>query len=158
MTNKWGLTEDDIYATIVDPSMKIKTHEYMNTLHSSLDIYIDNGIEHIVLGNNDRVQGWSTFREFLRVPDEGRPYLVFTSNCINCIETIPNLVKSNKNPEDVNTEGDDHAADAIRYGLMYIDKPFIRTPYKEMMEWQKRLNMKPAEGKRYTLRNVWAGW
>ncbi len=158
MTNKWGLTEDDIYATIVDPSMKIKTHEYMNTLHSSLDIYIDNGIEHIVLGNNDRVQGWSTFREFLRVPDEGRPYLVFTSNCINCIETIPNLVKSNKNPEDVNTEGDDHAADAIRYGLMYIDKPFIRTPYKEMMEWQKRLNMKPAGEKRYTLRNVWAGW
>lgn len=154
---RWGLDEDDIYGTIVDPSMKARTHEYLSTLHSALDIYVDNGIEHIILGNNDRVLGWATMREFLRVPDEGSPFLVFTSNCENCIETIPSLVRSNRNPEDVNTEGDDHLADAIRYGLMFIDRPSIRPKQEQLKEWQKSLNMKPRHSRRRTLRNVWAG-
>ena len=155
-TSRWGLTEDDIYATIVDPSMKVKSHEYLNTLHSSLDIYIENGIEHIVLGNNDRVQGWATFREYLKVPEEGRPYLVFTSNCKNCIETIPSLVRSDKNPEDVNTEGEDHLADALRYGLMYIDRPRPRAKEPDVPNWQKRLFGKKPKSS-FNINNVWAG-
>lgn len=106
--NKWGLSEEDVYITIVDPAMNAKTHEYLNTFHSVLDIYGDNGIEHITLGNNDRVLGWATFKEFLKVPEQGEPYLRFCSNCINCIESIPSLVTSYKNPEDLNTDGDDH--------------------------------------------------
>jgi len=156
VTTKWNLTEDDIFATIVDPSMKIKSHEYMNSLHSTLDIYIENGIEHIVLGNNDRVQGWATFKEFLKVPDEGRPYLMFTSNCKNCIETIPSLVHSEKNPEDVDTQGEDHLADALRYGLMFIDKPRPRKEIEQIPQWQRRLFNKYSQTKR-TLNNVWAG-
>jgi len=108
VTSRWGLEEEDVYQTIVDPAMKIRAHEYMTTLHSTLDIYESQGIEHIALGNNDRVPGWAVVREFLKVPDEGRPYLVFCERCKNSIETIPSLVKSNKNPEDLNTDGDDH--------------------------------------------------
>jgi hypothetical protein len=157
ITSRWGLTEDDIDITIVDPSMKIKSHEYMTSLHSTIDIYIDNGIEHIALGNNDRVQGWATFREYLKVPDEGRPFLVFSDKCINAIETIPSLVRSNRNPEDVNTEGEDHIADAIRYGLMFMDKPFVRPQAKPSKKWMERLE-KAGKGKnKLTLRNVWAG-
>ena len=136
--------------------MKVKSHEYLNTLHSSLDIYIENGIEHIVLGNNDRVQGWATFREYLKVPEEGRPYLVFTSNCKNCIETIPSLVRSDKNPEDVNTEGEDHLADALRYGLMYIDRPRPRAKEPDVPNWQKRLFGKKPKSS-FNINNVWAG-
>ncbi|HNU78794.1 MAG TPA: hypothetical protein PKM75_10560, partial [Prolixibacteraceae bacterium] len=156
ITAKWDLTEDDIYATIVDPSMKIKSHEYLNSLHSTLDIYVDNGIEHITLGNNDRVQGWATFREFLRVPEQGEPFLRFTSNCVNCIETIPSLVTSAKNPEDLNTDGEDHTADALRYALMYIDKPFFRSPYQELKNWQKRIVKEHKELREPTEDDVWA--
>ena len=151
-----GTTEDDIHATIVDPSMKIKSHEYLNSLHSTLDIYVDNGIEHITLGNNDRVQGWATFREFLRVPEQGEPFLRFTSNCVNCIETIPSLVTSAKNPEDLNTDGEDHTADALRYALMYIDKPFFRSPYQELKNWQKRIVKEHKELREPTEDDVWA--
>lgn len=139
ITAKWGLTEDDIYATIVDPAMKIRAHEYMTTMHSTIDIYEDNGIEHIVLGNNDRVQGWATFHEFLKIPDEDIPYLRFTDNCINAIETIPTLVRSNRNPEDVNTDGEDHIADAIRYALMFLDRPTLKRKTEDTKEWLKRL-------------------
>lgn len=154
---KWGLSEDDIYCTIVDPAMKIRAHEYLSTLHSTIDIYSDCGIEHINLGNNDRVQGWGTFKEYLSVPDNGRPYLVFTSNCTNCIETIPSLVKSSRNPEDVNTDGEDHIADAIRYLLMYLDKPFTRRDPEVLKKWQRRLHELRKQAMTRNNRSVWAG-
>jgi hypothetical protein len=153
----WGLEEEDIYATIVDPAMKIRAHEYLSTLHSTLDIYEDAGIEHIVLGNNDRVQGWATFHEFLRVPDEGEPYLRFTDNCVNCIETIPSLVRSNTNPEDVNTHGEDHIADAIRYGIMFLDKPYLRKERAVEKEWITRLRRQQKEKRVSNSDTVWAG-
>jgi len=130
----------------------------MTTMHSTIDIYIENGIEHIVPGNNDRVQGWATFHEFLKIPDEGIPFIRFTSNCINAIETIPSLVRSSRNPEDVNTDGEDHIADALRYALMFLDKPFIREVQEEKKKWLERLEKKRksylSDQKRVSL---WAG-
>jgi phage terminase large subunit len=46
--------------------------------------------------------------------------LKFTSNCVNAIRTIPELVHDDINVEDVNTKGDDHAGDSIRYGLLAL--------------------------------------
>jgi hypothetical protein len=46
--------------------------------------------------------------------------LKFTSNCVNAIRTIPELVHDDLNVEDVNTKGDDHAGDSIRYGLLAL--------------------------------------
>ena len=158
VTAKWGLSEDDVYATIVDPAMRIRSHEYMTTMHSTIDIYIENGLEHIVPGNNDRVQGWATFHEFLKIPDEGIPFIRFTSNCINAIETIPSLVKSSRNPEDVNTDGEDHIADALRYALMFLDKPFIREVQEEKKKWLERLEKKRKSYLRDQKRvSLWAG-
>jgi len=158
VSHKWGLSEDDVHNTIVDPSMRIKSHEYMSSLHSSLDIYAENGVENIVPGNNDRIQGWATMHEFLTVPDDGIPWLRFTSNCTNCLETIPSLIRSNKNPEDVNTEGDDHCADALRYGLMFIDKPYLRANRPVVKHWMQRLSLMRKQHKQVTLKNVWAAW
>lgn len=46
--------------------------------------------------------------------------LKFTSNCVNAIRTIPELVHDDLNVEDVNTKGDDHAGDSIRYWLLAL--------------------------------------
>ena len=41
--------------------------------------------------------------------------------------TLPGLISDVRDPEDVNTVGDDHAADALRYGVMSRPTP-QRTP------------------------------
>lgn len=43
-----------------------------------------------------------------------------TKNCKNLIKTLPSLIHDETNVEDLNTNGDDHAADATRYGLMEL--------------------------------------
>lgn len=156
VTSRWGLEEEDIYQTIVDPAMKVRAHERMQTMHSVIDLYEDVGIQNVVTGNNDRIQGWGTFKEFLRVPEKGKPYLVFSSKCVNCIETIPALVVSDKNPEDLNTYSDDHCADALRYALMYIDKPFGMRIRVKQSEWLTKLQRNTSVYNGYSENNVWA--
>ena len=61
-------------------------------------------------------------------PDEdgdGVPVSVL-AQCKNTIETIPTLTVSSTNVEDLDTDGLDHTADAIRYLLMFIQSPFLR--------------------------------
>lgn len=45
------------------------------------------------------------------------PRLVFFSTCLNCISELPAIPLDKKNPEDVDTTVDDHAYDALRYGV-----------------------------------------
>lgn len=47
----------------------------------------------------------------------GEPSLVFFDTCTHCISQIPSLPLDKKNPEDVDTNSEDHLYDAIRYGL-----------------------------------------
>lgn len=48
----------------------------------------------------------------------GRPMLQIFSNCTNLIRTLPNLPLDKHNSEDVDTDSEDHAYDAARYGIM----------------------------------------
>jgi hypothetical protein len=48
----------------------------------------------------------------------GKPRLFIFSNCVNLIRTLPIIPMDKSNPEDVDTEAEDHAYDALRYGLM----------------------------------------
>tara|TARA_B100000963_G_scaffold282514_1_gene251149 strand:+ start:995 stop:2638 length:1644 start_codon:yes stop_codon:yes gene_type:complete len=48
----------------------------------------------------------------------GQPKLKIFSNCINLIRTLPMLPIDRNNPEDVDTHAEDHAYDALRYGVM----------------------------------------
>lgn len=48
----------------------------------------------------------------------GKPMLYFMDNCTHSIRTLPVMQHSDNNPEDMDTEGEDHAPDMIRYGCM----------------------------------------
>jgi len=48
---------------------------------------------------------------------------MYHPDCKYAIRTIPSLVHSKTDPEDVDTEGEDHAADADRYGFMARPSP-----------------------------------
>ena len=50
--------------------------------------------------------------------DTNQPKLKIFSNCTNLIRTLPMLPVDKNNPEDVDTDAEDHAYDALRYGVM----------------------------------------
>jgi hypothetical protein len=71
--------------------------------------------------NNDRVPGWAKMHELLKTEDEhGRPMLQVFDTCVHTIRTLPLLLPHPHNPEDVDSNMEDHAPDALRYGIMSI--------------------------------------
>jgi hypothetical protein len=75
-------------------------------------------------GDNKRLAGWDQFRDRLKGRDE--PMIYFFSTCQHAIRTIPSLQHDETNAEDVDTDGEDHAGDAIRY--LCMARPWVRQP------------------------------
>lgn len=67
--------------------------------------------------DNKRVPGWAEMRRRLN-GEGGRPLIYFLDCCEDSIRTIPTLQVDETNPEDLDTEGEDHAADECRYACM----------------------------------------
>lgn len=70
-----------------------------------------------IAGDNTRVIGWNEVRRRLQ-GEEGTPSLFFFSTCTHIIRTLPALQHDTHKPEDVDTDGEDHAPDTLRYGVM----------------------------------------
>jgi hypothetical protein len=75
--------------------------------------------------------GWDQLRQRLKGDADGRPMLVMFATCVDAIRTLPALQHDQARPEDVDTEGEDHAPDEIRYACM--SRPLTRheTPKPE---------------------------
>lgn len=71
--------------------------------------------------NNDRSAGWAKLHELLAYTEALPPRLQVFSTCANLIRTLPSLIHDDKDVEDVDTDGEDHAADTLRYLLMGMD-------------------------------------
>jgi len=54
----------------------------------------------------------------------GLPGIRFFTTCKRAIETIPSLPRDSNNPEDVDTDAEDHAYDSVTYGLQRFAKEF----------------------------------
>jgi hypothetical protein len=74
------------------------------------------------VGVRGAMGGWDQLRARLRGTD-GRPMLYIFSTCKDLIRTLPALQHDPNRPEDVDTEGEDHAPDALRYACM--SRPYI---------------------------------
>lgn len=68
--------------------------------------------------------GWNALRQRLIGEDVNRPMIACFDTCIHSIRTIPVLQHDAHNIEDLNTDGEDHAADEWRYACM--SRPWIR--------------------------------
>lgn len=73
--------------------------------------------------DNSRMAGWEQVRIRLE-GEEGLPMLYFFNTCTHIIRTLPALQHDEHNAEDVDSDGEDHAPDALRYGLMA--RPLVR--------------------------------
>lgn len=73
-------------------------------------------------GDNKRIPGWDQVRARL-VGDGESPALFITDRCEHLIRTLPALQSDQTNPEDLDTEAEDHAADALRY--LCMARPYV---------------------------------
>lgn len=69
-------------------------------------------------GDNRRIPGWMQMHYRLTFDDEGYPMLYVFSTCRAFLRTIPLLLYSRTEPEDLDTAMEDHVADECRYFCM----------------------------------------
>ena len=67
------------------------------------------------VGRRGAMGGWDLLRARLIGDGDGNPMLVFFSTCVNLIRTLPVIQHDGTNPEDLNSDMEDHALDQTRY-------------------------------------------
>jgi hypothetical protein len=68
--------------------------------------------------DNTRVTGWQQVRARLNGDEEGRPLLFVTADCRDFLRTFPAMQHDRNRVEDIDTDGEDHVADEVRYACM----------------------------------------
>lgn len=127
-----AMTREDekIDLIVVDPAALEKKSESTGTSMRDGFIKVANKtscewLKKTIGGNNNRADGWGTVRKGLQVftdPNSGKQTAMvhITRNCENLIRTLPDQVHDERNVEDMNSKGEAHACDALRYGLMEL--------------------------------------
>ena len=69
-------------------------------------------------GDNARIPGWMQIHYRLSFDENGKAMMYIFSNCKAFIRTIPTLQYDKTRVEDLDTEGEDHVADEVRYFCM----------------------------------------
>ncbi len=77
--------------------------------------------------------GWDAMRARMVGDGDGRPMIYCFSTCKDSIRTIPALQHDPDKPEDLDTNGEDHAADEWRYACM--SRPWVQEiePIKDVI-------------------------
>ena len=101
----------DIFG-VADPSIWDKSRgTSVADVAESFGVYFDKG-------DNNRIPGWMQVHYRLQFDENGVPMMYIFSNCEGFIRTMPSLVFSQNKPEDLDTDGEDHIADEVRYMCM----------------------------------------
>lgn len=113
---------------IADPAIWDESRGRDGTL---ITMFEDEGV-FFEKGKNDRLSGKMQCHYRLRFDDLGKPMMYVFNTCRSFIRTIPNLVYSTTNTEDVDTDCEDHDYDAMRYFFMANPiKPELRAVEKQ---------------------------
>jgi hypothetical protein len=157
-----GMTSEKIEIVVADPSIWAKegtigqsgaermqeTFQRLYEQKNALGRYTQS---YPLLGaDNARVVGWGQIRELMKTfPGPfGSPTsrLKIFKTCYHLIRTTPSMIYSDRNPEDLDTKQEDHAVDALRYGVMYLTRMNKSEPPKmgierQIEELQRRSNI-----------------
>lgn len=94
-------------------------------------------------GDNKRIAGWEQIRSRL-VGEDNRPMLFFFSTCRDTIRTLPSAQHDSVKAEDIDTDGEDHALDELRYACM--SRPYVKP---------NQVAKKPRTVHEMTLNDLW---
>jgi hypothetical protein len=115
-TDEWGIK---VLSSVADTSMWTPDGD---SGESPAETYARYGVP-LQQASKERPAGWARLREWLRTAPDGKPWLMVHPDCPYLIRTLPSLVSDEHKPEDVDTDGEDHAADALRYFVMGRPSP-----------------------------------
>ncbi len=128
-----NLSKDEYYQyTVIDNSAFSK----IGLPETLAEVYVKNGIDNLVPSSKERIQGWDFVHQYLRWDDFTEPKLRFFDNCKDTIRTLPSLIYDKNNSGDMDTDGEDHIADTIRYFIQTVRGGRTQKP---MTAAQKRL-------------------
>jgi hypothetical protein len=100
--------DEKIAYTVVDPAMFIEDGgPSIAEMFESRKVFCQKA-------DNKRIPGWVQLTSRL-IGEDDRPMIYTFDTCAHSIRTIPSLQHDGVKPEDVDTEGEDHAADEWRY-------------------------------------------
>lgn len=111
---------------VLDPSMfNIRSEQQRPSIAA---VYAEAGVWPCYPGMNSRKQGWAVVRRALAHDAENPPRLQVFSTCTNLLRTLPTMVVDPLDPEDLadkvgSQKTEDHAVDALRYGLCAEAQP-----------------------------------
>lgn len=116
--------------TVSDPALHNRSQE---TGESIAETFARCGMP-LLRGNNNRVLGWERLRNLLRpapdvlhpdgsIKERGQPWLTVAPRCRYGIRTMPLMQQDKSNPEDIDTDMDDHWCDTARYAGMSRPAP-----------------------------------
>lgn len=101
---------------------------------SIAEVFSKNGVP-LLPADNARVAGWQRVREALAREADGLPELLIFETCSNLIRTLPTLTFDAHNCEDVSDLCEDHAPEALRYGLMSRPRPSPEKAQKRVFRY-----------------------
>ena len=129
---------------------------------SIAEVAADHGV-FFTKGDHERIAGWMQVHYRLAFDDNGFPMMYVFSNCKAFIRTIPLLQYDEHKPEDLDSDGEDHCADEVRYFCMsrpikprmaakpdeYATNPlnvFLDIPKEDIIAAQSRPRMQIISG------------
>jgi len=130
------LSEGETYAyTVIDNS----AFSNVGLPETLAEVYIRNGVDNLLPCSKDRRARWDLMHQYLRWNAEAGPKIKFFETCYNAIRTIPTLIHDDKNPDDVDTDGEDHAADEIGYFLQTLRESKTPRPLNMVEKMLKQM-------------------
>jgi hypothetical protein len=129
---------------------------------SIAEVAADHGV-FFTKGDHERIAGWMQVHYRLAFDENGFPMMYIFSNCKAFIRTMPLLQYDEHEPEDLDTDGEDHCADEVRYFCMsrpikprmaavpddYAENPlnvFLDIPREDIRTAEKRPRMQIISG------------
>lgn len=98
--------------------------------------------------SNRRVDGWNLMHQYLAHSETKEPLIRYFSTCYNSIRTTPALIHDERHPEDLDTDGEDHAADTDRGFLMSLHERKTSKPKTgaaaKIEEMKRKVAVKPT--------------
>ncbi len=117
LTTEYGIAR--VRLTVADTSLWTPEAD---TGEAAAETFARHGIP-LIQATKERINGWKRLREWLAPSPDGRPWLMVHPDCTYLVRTLPSLISDPHKPEDVDTDGEDHAADALRYFVMARPAP-----------------------------------
>ena len=145
----WGqeimnMTGDkEIFMSLGDPSMWARNPMSWNASHTpmhtdkSIATALGEYVPNLVPANNSRVIGWRNMAQLMHHKKGLLPnFFIIDKACPNLARTLPEMIRDDKNPEDIDTTLEDHICDAVRYSLTHIQAPAKPAPKKPALQQQ----------------------